>query len=167
MILFLIILAAIVAVLYKSYGKTIFWIAAIVAAIYIFWIQGHKEKKELLKKEESVMTFMKADKEMLNLIKSLPLESKELSEKIYHFYDLYLECFTTSPSKFDILTDTRRDILNHLSTSIIKEDIVIPDHIIIGFSDCLWKYIKAISRKYDLQFAYPIAYNTMDPRDLH
>lgn len=168
MILFLVVSAAIIAVLYHSYGQKILWVAAIIASIYIIWFDksslGSSPKES---GQKSVINFMKADNEMIALIKQLPIENKNLTDKLYKFYDTYLECFTTTPNKFDILTDTRREILNMLSIYVIENDVLISEDLMTGFSDCLWKYIRIISKKYDLSYSYPVASNTMDPRDLH
>ena len=160
MIVLLCSIAFIIFVLFKLFGFHLYWILSLLALGYLMW---GKDKVSISPKRTSVKQFMASDKELMTLLAKV---DSEVVLEVTAFFKLYLEVFTKGTDKFDILLDKRREILNLLSSSVITGKEV-PDDVIVGLSDCMWKYVKIVITKYDLPYSYPIPHNTIDPRDLH
>jgi len=175
MIFLLAVLAFVALILYKLFGFHLYWVLALLAVAYLAWgkkLHGNTHTDNLAV-NNSVTRFIQADAEMTTLqheIQYIQDHDKyvyaQITKDIYDFYELYLDAFTNGISKFDMLVDKRREILNALSTAYIS-GLEVSDDIITRFSDCTWKYVKILITKYDLPYSYPIAHNTIDPRDLY
>lgn len=165
MILILLVGAFSAFILYKLLGTSFYWIAALVAVIYLTWFRKTDDQIKL--GSNTVEKFMNADVHLQQLMSSIDyIQHKDkwlhaqLITDISDFYNLYLQTFTEGTQTFDLLVDKRRAILNELSQEISES-------VVNGFSECLWKYIKVIVTKYDLTYMYPIPHNTMGKNDLY
>ena len=173
MLVLLAVCAFVAMIMYKLVGLQLYWILSMAAVAYLYWSHGGERVKKQTKSSDAIVEFMRHDTQLVSLIDQVAFLKKRdkwtwtsLSDDIYRFIGLYLECFTKSADSFQKMIDLRREILNKLSYITIS-GIDIPEVTIIGFGECTWKYVQIIIVKYDLPYTYPVAANTADPRDLH
>lgn len=164
----------IIFVSYKLFGNHMYWMLSIFAVVYLFW--GDDVKKQFLSDTKDLEYFIQSDTQLMSFIKNISFLQvkdkwayKKTIDDLHRFLEHYISFFRNgvlNNQDFQTFIDIRRNILNDLSLLVVS-DIEIPSSYIDQIADCTWKYIYAISTKYDISINQPLAFNTFHGQDLY
>jgi len=169
-------LAAIFFVFASLYSRKLIVVAACASIIYIYFTKPSRSVA-------TTESLAEADVELMGLLarlktstEGIPYDYDSIHSKIMSFLEEYMYCFSSpieSRFNFDKLVLKRKEIVNDIFTLHVQ-GVEVPKPTIDGLSSCLFKYINALSLKYDYESVissqasstYPVALNSYSARDV-
>ena len=174
---------AIFTILYTLFGQRIILLAACLSIVYMIWSTTNASTEKASNAKASNATnaanaananaanvdhFLKADKQLVDALHQLQLESTaapfdyiKIHDRLIEFLQVYLDSFVDQSivhSNFQVLIDKRQDILTLIASLDQFSNVPISQEVVDAFEQGTWKYINALMKKYDIDDVYPVAY---------